>query len=65
MNKGAFNNVFVMAKILGRIIPFNCKLKLQIKEYRAPELENDLIFYFFNIISEYNNFYEGTICIKK
>jgi len=65
LRKEAFNNVFVMAKIIGRIIPFNCKIKLRVREYRAPDPDNDLLIYNFNIKSDYNNFYEGTIFIKK
>lgn len=65
LRKEAFHNIFVMAKIIGRIVPFNCNLKIKMNEYRASNPSDDMLIYYFTINSDFGNFYEGSIYIIK
>lgn len=65
LRKEAFHNIFVMAKIIGRIVPFNCNLKIKMKEFRAPNTSNDMLIYNFTIKSDFGNYYKGSIYIIK
>lgn len=64
LHNEAFHNVFIMAKIIGRIMPLNCELKINVKEYRAESYKDDLLTYYFSIRSDSGNYYKGLIYIK-
>jgi len=65
LRRESFHNIFVMAKIIGKIVPFNCNLKIKMKEFRAPQYANDMLIYNFTIKSDFGNFYKGSIYIVK
>ena len=65
LRRESFHNFFVMAKIIGRIVPFNGNVKLKTKEFRAPDFVNDMLIYNFTIKTDFGNFYKGTIYIVK
>lgn len=63
LRKEAFLNTFIMAKIFGRILPYDCKFILNIKNYRGKDVKEDLLIYEFLILAE-SNFYKGSVFIK-
>lgn len=63
LRKEAFLNTFIMAKIFGRILPYDCKFILNIKNYRGKDIKEDLLIYEFLILAE-SNFYKGSVFIK-
>ncbi len=65
LRRESFHNFFVMAKIIGKIVPFNGSVKLKTKEFRAPDFVNDMLIYNFTIKTDFGNFYKGTIYIVK
>ncbi len=65
LRRESFHNFFVMAKIIGKILPFNGTVKLKAKEFRAPDFVNDMLIYNFTIKTDFGNFYKGTIYIVK
>ena len=65
LRKESFHNFYVMAKIIGKIVPFNGTIKLKMKEFRALDFVNDMLIYNFTIKSDFGNFYKGIIYIIK
>lgn len=65
LNNQAFHNAFIMSKIIGRILPYNCKLELQVKEIKGEKAQDDVLVYYFRIETESENFYKGDIYIRK
>lgn len=63
LRREAFLNTFIMAKIFGRILPYDCKFILNIKNYRGKDIKEDLLIYEFLILAE-SNFYKGSVFIK-
>jgi len=63
LGKEAFLNTFIMAKIFGRILPYDCKLILNTKNYRGKDIKEDLLIYDFLILAE-SIFYKGIVFIK-
>jgi hypothetical protein len=63
LRKEAFFNPFIMSKIIGRIIPSNCKIELNINHITTEKFDTDVKVFEFSIFSNKNNFYEGKINI--
>ncbi len=63
LRKEAFLNAFIMAKIFGKILPYNCKFILNTKDFRGRQIKEDLLIYDFLILTE-SNFYKGIVFIK-
>ncbi len=63
LRKEAFLNTFIMAKIFGKILPYNCKFILNTKDFRGRQIKEDLLIYDFLILTE-SNFYKGIVFIK-
>jgi len=62
LRKEAFHIVFIMAKIFGRILPFNAEVRLNLENYRGEDYKEDSFILDF-VIKTIDNFYKGTICI--
>lgn len=62
LKKEAFHIVFIMAKIFGRILPFNAKIGLNLENYRGKNYKEDSFILDFTIRT-IDNFYKGTIYI--
>jgi len=63
LRKEAFHNILIMGKIIGRILPSNCKIEIHIKNYRDRDPNKDQILYDFSIKSDEELFYNGVIYI--
>ena len=59
----AFHNSYIMGKIIGKILPFDCTFKLKINNNLAENPINDQLVYDFDIRTNNNLYYNGRIDI--
>jgi hypothetical protein len=59
----AFHNSYIMGKIIGKILPFDCTLELRINNKLAENPINDQVVYEFDIRTNNNLYYNGRIDI--
>jgi hypothetical protein len=63
LRKEAFNLVFIMAKIFGRILPFNARVRVDLKNYRGENYKQDSFILDFTI-ETLDDFYKGMIYVQ-
>jgi hypothetical protein len=61
----SFHNSYIMGKIIGKILPFDCTLELKINNKLAEKPINDQIVYDIDIRTNDNLYYTGRIDIVR